>query len=388
MDEKNKVRVTKGEEKDNEEYVDFINYVFGFNGKERSFYKLLPKLFGEGKNPASTTYFVKDEKDRMLSCVGTFPLPMSICKKSVNAVGFGNVAVHPRERGKGYMIKAMYAALDDMVSQGCDLVILSGKRTRYDHFGFEKCGNDAVYALSAKTMHDRDPDFCPRLEMKPLTRDDSVSLDGIKELHDRVRKYRFVRDRDRLYDILVSWQSVPYVFYMGDRFAGWALVKENRTVTEIVIDPGLSCFKDAVYLLMRGRSGLDFTVPEHDKDTCDALFEYAETVYVGADLCFNVLNYEKMLSLLLELKSTYESLADGELTLQINGFAGKETLKITVEKGIPRVEKTSEHPELVLEHLDALRLFFMHKAPARSTLSPVPRSWLPLPIYVYSADNA
>ena len=96
----------------------------------------------------------------------------------------------------------------------------------------------------------------------------------------------------------------------------------------------------------------------------------------------------KMLSLLLELKSTYESLADGELTLQINGFAGKETLKITVEKGIPRVEKTSEHPELVLEHLDALRLFFMHKAPARSTLSPVPRSWLPLPIYVYSADNA
>ena len=219
-------------------------------------------------------------------------------------------------------------------------------------------------------------------------RDDSVSLDGIKELHDRVRKYRFVRDRERLYDILVSWQSVPYVFYMGDRFAGWALVKENRTVTEIVIDPGLSCFKDAVYLLMRGRSGLDFTVPEHDKDTCDALFEYAETVYVGADLCFNVLNYEKMLSLLLELKSTYESLADGELTLQINGFAGKETLKITVEKGIPRVEKYSGQPELVLEHLDALRLFFMHKAPARSTLSPVPRSWLPLSIYVYSADNA
>ena len=40
MDEKNKVRVTKGEEKDNEEYVDFINYVFGFNGKERSFDRL------------------------------------------------------------------------------------------------------------------------------------------------------------------------------------------------------------------------------------------------------------------------------------------------------------------------------------------------------------
>ena len=26
-----------------DEYMDFINYVFGFNGRDRDFYKLLPK---------------------------------------------------------------------------------------------------------------------------------------------------------------------------------------------------------------------------------------------------------------------------------------------------------------------------------------------------------
>ena len=147
-----KRRALLGSPEDNEEYVDFINYVFGFNGNDRSFYKLLPKLFGEGRDAASVTYFVKDERGKMLSAVGAFPLDMVICGEQVRARGIGNVAVHPRHRGKGYMIDAMGAALDAMTEEGVCLSILSGKRTRYDHFGFEKCGTESVYAVSPKNL--------------------------------------------------------------------------------------------------------------------------------------------------------------------------------------------------------------------------------------------
>ena len=379
-----RIILAKGRQEDNEDYVDFINYVFGFNGKDRSFYKLLPKLFGRGRNAARDTWFVKDGRGRMLSCVGTFPLPMNICSESVKAYGIGNVAVHPRERGKGYMIKAMGAALEQMKNEGASLAILSGKRTRYDHFGFEKCGTDSVYTLTDKTLSDRDPSFVPRLKMKVLEESDGQSLDNIYALHNK-REYRFVRERERLYDILVSWQSTPFVFYDGGEFAGWAVVKGDA-VTELKAKKD-GYIKDMAYLLMKGRGHLDFVVPECEKHTGDALWHYAETVYTGADLCFNVLDYERMLSLLLRLKSGYESLADGTLAVKIKGYGKTESLRITVKDGVPSVSVTQDECELTLEHTEAMQLFFMNKAPSRSKLPPIPRSWLPLPIYVFSPDN-
>ena len=49
---------------DREDYIDFANYVFSFNGVDRSFLKLLPKLFKEGTNTAEDTFFIK-EGDRL-----------------------------------------------------------------------------------------------------------------------------------------------------------------------------------------------------------------------------------------------------------------------------------------------------------------------------------
>ena len=66
---------------DREDYIDFANYVFGFNGADRSFEKLLPKLFKEGTNTAEDTFFVK-EGDRLAACVGSFPIEFSILAKN------------------------------------------------------------------------------------------------------------------------------------------------------------------------------------------------------------------------------------------------------------------------------------------------------------------
>ena len=166
MEEEAKIIITRGKADDNAEYVDLINYAFGFNGMESSFYKLLPKLFGKERNPAADTYFVKDEKGRLLACAGLFPLKMRVCGKCYKAYGIGNVAVHPAMRGKGYMKAVMKAATDFAINDGAIMLILSGKRTRYDHFGFEKCGTDACYTLTSKTLFDRDPNFSPSLTIR------------------------------------------------------------------------------------------------------------------------------------------------------------------------------------------------------------------------------
>ena len=50
----------KGDPTMQDEYMDFINYVFGFNGNGSDFYKLLPKLYKKEYNPCGNSYVVID----------------------------------------------------------------------------------------------------------------------------------------------------------------------------------------------------------------------------------------------------------------------------------------------------------------------------------------
>ena len=177
------------------------------------------------------------------------------------------------------------------------------------------------------------------------------------------------------------------MFYGNEGFAGWAVVKGNE-VNELVFGD-VKYAKDMIYLLMRGRNYLSFHLPECDVQAADLLWYYAETVYVGADLCFNILNYERALSALMELKCSYETLSEGALVFEIDGFAKKERLEIRVENGKSRVTKTDGEADVKIGHLEAMQLFFTHKAPpSREKIkNPALRAWFPLPIYIYSPDN-
>lgn len=376
--------VTKGNT-DNALFVDFINYVFGFNGADRSFEKLLPKLYANGHDGASHNYFVKEEGE-LRAAVGAFELTFEICGEKMPVCGIGNVAVHPRHRGEGHMKACMKAALDDAIAEGAAFSVLSGRRHRYNHFGFVKCGSDRAYSVSAKNLS-----YLPatedeaKLTMRQLTAEDSGALDAIHAHWETRSAFRALRERADLYDIMVSWQSTPYVFFEGEALAGWAIVKGNDVWEFIPTD--LRYTASMMRLLASRHWQLTYHIPLFDKAIAEAIFPYAETQFTGADLCFNIFDYEKVLGLLLKLKSTYEPLIDGYAVIEIDGFAKTERLRLAVSNGIPSVRATDEAPSVKLSHLAAMRALFLPDAPEREALSPIVRSWLPLPIYIFHADN-
>lgn len=367
-----------------EEYLDFINYVFGFNGKDSSFEKLLPKLYKVEKNGSvDDTFFVQGE-NRLAAAIGCFPLEFSIMGEKVPVKGIGNVAVHPRDRSKGYMKECMKAALDEMIADGIAFSVLSGRRHRYNHFGYVKCGVDRSYEVNGTTLSYVSAEGEPELSMRRLQREDTTALNDLKTLWES-RPYHCTRPMADLYDTLISWHAVPYVFYEGDTFAGWAIV--NRGDVFEFIPAKLSYVAPMMRLLVQVRWGLNYHIPYFDKDIANAIFPYAENSFTGADLCFNILDYEKMLGLLLKLRSTYEPLLDGEVVVEIDGWAKVERLKLKVSGGIPTVTATDEEPSARFSHLGAMRAFFLEDSPDRNVFSPVVRSWLPLPIYIFHADN-
>ena len=370
---------------ENPEYIELINLAFGFTGTDHPFTKILPKLFGPGVDSASRTWFVKErESGKFVAAVGCFPITFNVCGEEIKAFGIGNVAVHPEYRGEGFMKACMEAAYDEMTASGAAMSLLSGRRHRYNHFGYEKCAAESVFTLTRKCVSYLRPDLKSALEMKKLERTDEEALDRIYDLHN-TRAYRALRDRSMLYDIMISWEAEPYVFLKDGGFAGWAILKGN-TVTEMIAEDDLY-LDDMIVALTGIRQELEFLVPPFDTSLESALWKYTETVYTGADLCFSVFDYEKVLGLLMKLKCGYEKMADGGIVVRVNGVNGRENLRISVKNNLPSVEKCDDEPDITLDHLAAMRFFFMERSPERSLLPPALASWFPLPIYVHSADN-
>ena len=92
-----------------DDYMDFINYVFGFNGNSSDFKKLLPKLYKYDYKPAFSSYVTVDN-GKLKAAVGAFDHDISVCGRYIKTRGIGNVAVHPYARGCGYMKKLMNMA--------------------------------------------------------------------------------------------------------------------------------------------------------------------------------------------------------------------------------------------------------------------------------------
>ena len=135
---------------DHEDLIDFLNYVFGMNGFDSGFYRLLPKLYRPAFRPEDHNFIVTED-GKLRAAVGSYPIALSVAGHELSAAGIGNVAAHPFHRGKGYMKDCMNMAMRDAVEQGLDFAVLGGRRQRYSYFGFEPAGLCAKFTLEDHT---------------------------------------------------------------------------------------------------------------------------------------------------------------------------------------------------------------------------------------------
>lgn len=383
------IYIGKGSEKYYDEYMDFINYVFGFNGNTSDFKKLLPKLYKPEDKPVEKSYVVLED-GKLKAAVGAYDLTYKVLGETVKLRGIGNVAVHPYSRSKGYMKALMEAAASDMITDGVDLSVLGGRRQRYNYFGYDKLG--ATYAFSFvddNMRHTFGRKRISKFTYKTVTSDDFDTLTLIKKLIDS-QPCAPVRPLERLYDILVSWKKTAYAAFDCDgRFVGYCIYGDKSIDEVLVFDDGdivdfIVGFYDHI-----GCSGLVVRLPEWKKAYIGKLCGFCESYTVETNKSFSVFNYEKILKLFLKLKSTYTSLPDGELCVLIHGAARDEKLLIAVKDGVTSVIQASDGrtADDELSHIDAMNFFFA-TVNTRCDLMPYfVSAWLPLPLWIYSADN-
>ena len=372
----------RGNSEQFDEYMDFINYVFGFNGNENDFKKLLPKLYREDLNPAGNSYIAM-ENGKMKAAIGAFPGEVEVCGMKLRHVGIGNVAVHPYSRSKGYMKKLLHMAVDDMVKEGIDFSALGGHRQRYNYFSYEKAGLKYIFGVDSKNIRHVFGDKKPPFQVEEVTKEDKAALDVIEKISSS-KSYNSFRKKEELYNILCNWQHKPYIFKDGENIIGYCIVGGD-SVTEILTIKNED-FLGAAWSLVAMKHSVSFAIPEFQSSYIDDLDTIANGGSVQHSAMFTVLCYKREIEAFLCLKAEYTQLPEGEFTVLIHGRGGDETLLIAVKDGNITVEETDAMPEMELEHLEAMRFFFALVCEKRRKMPHYIQCWFPLPLWEYSAD--
>lgn len=369
-----------------DDFIDFINYVFSFNGNEEDFKKLLPKLYRPELNPVWHNY-VAVEDGRIKAAIGAYDQDLKVCGKVLKTRGIGNVAVHPYSRSKGYMKKLMNMAVDGMVEDGVVLSTLGGRRQRYNYFSYDKCGVCLrVTVNSDNVRHTFGRERTAKFRFSRVGREDAKTLSMIRSLSESVPYYALRNNAD-YYDILTSWQFAVRAAYVGDKFAGYA-IELNGNVAEFMIVPEFE--NDARKFIADlfdalGRT-LSLTLPLFLKKYVSQLITLGESYNLSVPETFSVLNYKEVTEAFLKLKLTYCTLPDGEITFSIDGRGGKENITVSVKEGKPSVRRTKKKAFCELGHLEAMNLLFAPYCPERESLPDFARVWFPLPLFLYHTD--
>ena len=125
----------------------------------------------------------------------------------------------------------------------------------------------------------------------------------------------------------------------------------------------------------------DIVVAPYEADRIRVLSTLCERCVVQSLEMINVLKWQPVLEAFLQLKASYAPMADGCVTIAVDG--GCYTMR--VENGKASVTCEDRKPDMELSHLDAIRLLFGLENTVCA--NPMPLGWLPLPFYFLSADG-
>lgn len=375
------------DEKD--EIIDFINYVFSQNERPHDFKKLLPKLYGDSRNYAEIHYLVKED-DKIKALICTMPIEYSIYGNEIKACCIGMVSVHPYARNKGYMKRLMKEALTDIKNQGCHYVFLGGQRQRYEYFGFEPSGIQMEFYLTSDNAR------------HGLTHTDSIPVKIVplttEELLDKAYSFYVAqpvhahRSREDFYDILSTWDCIPYGIIVNYEFSGYLTMSPDGWIPELLLadTKHYSAVLKALFT-HTGKEQFRLLAAPYDFNKINYLQNIAETYKITTCESYRIFNWKLVLQAFLDLKSHLVNLADGILRIGI----GDCVYEMKVRGNVPSVHKSSKEADLSMTELTATRLLLSQIGSygltdytaglAADQLNCV-NSWFPLPLTAIPID--
>ena len=335
-------------ESENKKVISFLNKVF-----HKPFPRLIPSLYGKGKN--TMKYHFAANKDGVLrGAVCAYPEAIIINGIAINGIAIGMVATDKKTRGQGIMSAMLNHSFKEY-QDSYEISMLTGRRHRYEHFGYYPAGANYLYDISDMSIKKWDKGN-PYTIVKAKTEEDFEAVNKLSQ----GCPLRVERPLANESDVLRNWFSNLYLVKKDGITVGYASGKffVHHELECMYIDKGESIdYIQAVkaYKDMKRIKLLKVQVLPSEKVFKEAMSLCSEECTMVAHDKYKVFSYKKLLEKLVAISLV--DLAD----LNYNGvveIVGREKLKINVGNGAYAIEETTEAPTLIISEKDMIAQLF------------------------------
>lgn len=392
----NYVRGTKA---DMAELIDFANMVFSMSSGSIDFEGLLPKAYSEERDMLATHHLIKEE-GRIKALIDVLPMELRLGGESLRAGYIGTVSVHPKARGKKYMITLMEQAEKQAREDGKDVLILDGNRHRYQHYGFEKAGMKYCFNITGDSIRHCCNILGQEEKEYHFARLEATDEKWINRAFLLYQKRNVTaRTREDFFLCLSSWEADTYAVLDGEECVGYLNVEANeRNIFEFELaDIGELPYVIKAFMEEIGSDELGIHAAMDEPKKIDMLDLMADYYTLNTSHQIKVLNHANVLSFLLKWKlATHKkekAMQEGSYVIGVwsQERDGQSNYLMEYKNGEVFVTQTDLAADMVFEEKELVKVlttsycFHIMQKPD-TPLRKAPQGWFPLPFFLPEAD--
>ncbi|MBR5519135.1 MAG: GNAT family N-acetyltransferase [Clostridia bacterium] len=388
------LEIRRGTAADFDEIIDFIDFVFSKNGSPHDFPAMYPNLYlrtDESMRNLVNLY----EDGKIIGSVLAHERVLSVAGKELKVVGIGNVAAHPRMRGKGIMTKLMTHIVDEMKKDGVAISMLGGKRSRYNHFGYEvggagyglRFGDEEVEPIYGKEIADK-------YTFRAFTADDKELASACKAIYE-TQNVHFLYNDDAFVLRFFDWSGrTPYAAYntAGELIGYIALGPQGRqrSICEHAFVSGIDAAEALAAFAIHTQGDLRVTVRDWEMVDFSKLIRVGSIHSFGPTEMWNILDWKAVLEAFLTIKAAYANLENGSMVVEV---LEQGKWEITVDGSAVTVVDSDKTADLTFSALDSVYAMTGPQPMALigydhpEAVLRMARSWFPLPLVSIEADR-
>ena len=301
--------VTLAAYEDYDELLRFENRVF-----KTSFTKIMPKIYRD-KEKCTDGHIVIKENGKIIAALACYHTKLILGGSEIKAMGVGSVAVDKKHRGKGLM-KTLLEKSDELaVESGAEIGLLSGYRQRYSRFGFEKGGIHHTFTLSNYFINHFKP------ERKLRFKDPFSSADLLQQCAGLYSSEicRWERKETEFADIISTWNLDSYAVFDGHRLSGFVIFDRSEIKDIYLSNPADAAEVLYAFAKAKHRYTLSIKVTDYQKELIRELSKISDEHRISEDASYKIYDFKAFIEKMMKYTSERMKLADGELTLKIDG---------------------------------------------------------------------
>lgn len=366
-------KLIKVDKKEMNNVINFLNYCFNIK-----FQNVVGKLYKDEVDYSNNHYIIKKDNN-IIAAICINESEWIIADNKIKVAGIGSVCVHPDYRNKGIMQYMLNESNNIIRNLKADISILSGRYDRYNHFGYETTTQCIDYEIPFdKKYINTNYKF---ILIDSLT---NGQIDYLAKLNKN--KNQYIKRLDNVFiESCKQWEHTAYGIFKNNNLIGYIVNKEN-VIKEIKLkndEEMLNILYNFIDNLNAEK--INVLIPSIEYMQKDILKNFEHKLIDKKSQLCQIINYEKVIKILLMYKNKHEKLKKGTLTIKIKNYGG---IKINVDDDIVISKYNSNNYDLTLSNMDALKLFLNdnEKLNLESDIRNICDSWFPLDIYLYVAD--